>query len=325
MNPIIERLLASPEPAIRYKTRVNILGENPRGANARKLRAEIASSPRVRLLLSERNKNGEIPYHPYQKWYGAHWVLTMLAELDYPPGDTQLIPLRERVLTWLLSPNYARWIPTIKGRARIHASIEGNAIWYLNKLGLADERVSRLVARLLETQWPDGGWNCDKTARGNTSSFHETIIPMRALIADSKRTKDKHERAATKRAAEVFLTRCLFKRRRDSQIISPRFIQLHYPAYWHYDFLFGLKVMGEGGWLRDPRCADALDLLESKRLPEGGFPAEAKYYRASRQGIPYGRSLVEWGPTGKTRLNEFVTVDALTVLKQAGRFNPKRG
>jgi hypothetical protein len=32
--------------------------------------------------------------------------------------------------------------------------------------------------------------------------------------------------------------------------------------------------MAESGRLGDPRCADALALLESKRLTDGGFPLE---------------------------------------------------
>jgi hypothetical protein len=34
---------------------------------------------------------------------------------------------------------------------------------------------------------------------------------------------------------------------------SPR-VKLHYPCYWRYDILFGLKVMAEAGFIRDGRC-----------------------------------------------------------------------
>ena len=96
------------------------------------------------------------------------------------------------------------------------------------------------------------------------------------------------------------------------------FVKLHYPCYWRYDILFGLKVMAEAGFVGDKRCRDALRLLESKRLPQGGFPAEGRYYRVSDSAAT-GRSLVDWGGVSRKRMNEFVTVDALYVLKQAGR------
>ena len=83
--------------------------------------------------------------------------------------------------------------------------------------------------------------------------------------------------------------------------------------------LFGLKVLAEAGFIDDPRCQDALDLLESKRLPGGGWPAEKKYYRATDQEVRY-RSLVNWGGTSKRRMNEWVTADALYVLRAGGRF-----
>jgi hypothetical protein len=58
--------------------------------------------------------------------------------------------------------------------------------------------------------------------------------------------------------------------------------------------------------------------LEAKRLPDGGFPAEKKYYRLTEKKTS-GRSLVNWSDTGKKSMNEFVTADALYVLKESGR------
>ena len=76
------------------------------------------------------------------------------------------------------------------------------------------------------------------------------------------------------------------------------------------------------GRLSDPRCADALDLLESKRLPDGGFTADVKYYKVSQAKIEgSGVSFVDWGGTSKKTMNEFVTVHALSILKKAGRLS----
>ena len=97
--------------------------------------------------------------------------------------------------------------------------------------------------------------------------------------------------------------------------MDANFIKLHYPAYWHYDILFGLKVMCETGFIDDPRCSEALDLLESKQLADGGFPAEARVDEKKLS----GHSRVDWGGTSKKHMNPFVTIDAFSVLKQAGR------
>ena len=77
--------------------------------------------------------------------------------------------------------------------------------------------------------------------------------------------------------------------------------------------------MAEAGFIGDACCKDALDLLESKRLPDGGFPAEQAYYHATARRSRNGRSLVDWGGVSVRHMNEWITVDALAVLKAAGR------
>jgi hypothetical protein len=315
---IVDRLINSEEPSLRFKVSVSLLGRDPESAQMRKLRKEIRSSPRVKLLLSERGKDGRIPFHAYKKWHGAHWVLSVLADIGYPPGDQSLIGLRQQVYEWLLSEKHEKSIRTVNGRTRRCASQEGNAVYYLLTLGLADDRTDELVRRLIRWQWPDGGWNCDKNPEAAKSSFWESHLPLRALALYARLTGDRQSQQAAEHAYQVFLKRRLYKRLKDGKPMNDDFLKLHYPCYWRYDILQGLKVMTEAGFIKDQRCQEALDLLESKRLPDGGFPAEGKYYRVSKK-APTGRSLVDWGGVGNKRMNQFVTADALYVLKKAGR------
>jgi hypothetical protein len=316
MNDMLSQLEA--EPALAWKLAVNIRGVDPQSAEASKATQVTRHSPLVEALLSERAPDGKLPHHPYKKWNGGHWVLSILADLGVPPGDESLHPLMEDIYGWLLSPAHAKNIRMIAGRTRRCASQEGNAVWLSLRLGLADARTDELVSRLLEWQWPDGGWNCDKRPEADTSSFMETMIPLRALALYAQLSGDSKVQNATRRAAEIFLKRRLFQRQRDGQIMDKHFVRLCYPPYWHYNILFGLKVMAEAGFISDPRCKDALDLLESKRLPDGGFPAEETYSRTTRPNLS-GYSLVNWGGISKVKMNPFVTVDALYVLRLAGR------
>lgn len=66
--------------------------------------------------------------------------------------------------------------------------------------------------------------------------------------------------------------------------------------------------------LGDPRCVDALALLESKRLPDGGFPLEAPNARVADR-VASRHSYAEWGPSGRRRSNPLVSLAALDVLK----------
>ncbi len=318
MTEIVTKLQQSQEPCIRLKLYRDILDrENPE--ILKKLEEEVKNSLRVSLLLSERNKEGEISHHPYGKWYGAHWVLSILADIGYPAGDKSLLPLRDQVLKWLLSKDHEKHIKIISGKVRRCASQEGNALYSMLKLGLADENAEELAQRLMKWQWPDGGWNCDRNPEAINSSFMETLIPLRALSLYGRTSGDNKAIVSAKKAAEIFLKRKMFKRSSDGSIIEEDFIKLHYPCYWRYDILFGLKVMAEAGFISDPRCIDALDLLESKRVTDDGFPAEGKYYHLSDK-LVSGKSLVDWGGVSKTKMNEFITIDVLWVLKKAGRF-----
>jgi hypothetical protein len=76
--------------------------------------------------------------------------------------------------------------------------------------------------------------------------------------------------------------------------------------------------MIEVGCIHDPRCTEALDRLETRRLPGGGFPADTKFYRVSSSETS-GVSRVSWGPATGEKMNEFVTAEALVVLRAAGR------
>jgi hypothetical protein len=301
----------------------------------RALREEIRESPRVRALLSRRHQLGRAgtARQVYYKWQGLHWVLASLADLGYPEGDDSLFPIRDRVVGFWTGPSYfhefeartradacsQRGVPLMRGRFRRCGSQQGNALWSVLTLGIADDRADVLAERLLHWQWPDGGWNCDRNPEADTSSFNETWLPMRALAAYARARRDRGAARAVDRAAEVFLARKMLWRISNGAIMQRDFAALHYPHYWHYDVLAGLTVMAEIGKIHDPRCRAALDLLESKRLPDGGWPAEKRYYTVSPKAMTSNADSVNWGGTSQSRMNEWVTLQALAVLRAAGR------
>src|SRR5437867_2619389 len=249
-------------------------------------------------------------------------------------GDEGLYPLRDRVVGFWLGPGYfreytarteaeayrGRGVPLMRGRYRRCASQQGNAQYSVVTLGIADDRAHSLAERLLHWQWPDGGWNCDRHPEADTSSFMETLLPMLGLGAYARRYRRPSAAKAARAAADVFLRRRLFKRVSDGRVIASDFVALHYPRYWHYDYLAGLIAIAKIGMIRDARCTEALDLLEEHRLPDGGWPAEKRYYKVSPKAMVSNADYVDWGGTARRRMNEWVTVDALAVLRAAGRF-----
>lgn len=326
MDDAVSWLLDSEDPALRWRVRTQVLGESPEDPSVRSLQDEVRGSPRARAIITASEG-----LRPYAKWRGSHWALLALASIGYPPGDSSLSPLRDAVLDLWLAPRYlddrdvdkvtkreaGSAVLRVAGRSRRCASQQGGALLAVVRLGIDDGHAATLAQRLQDWQWPDGGWNCDRRPSTEMSSVNETLLPMRALSAFASETDDTTARDAAAAAAEVFLTRRVAWRRSAREPVTPDVLKLHHPVYWHFDLLSGLVGLAELGLLADPRCEDALDYLESRRRPDGGWSADARYWRMSDHGS--NTESVSWGRASAKAPNEWVTCDALMVLGSAGR------
>ncbi len=308
----IDWLLASAEPAIRGMARRDLLDE----ADPPDLR-DVLHGPLVRGLLDGQAPDGGFGVHPYRKWTGAHWRLVSLVELEVPAGEPRSMAALDGWLDMLTGRRRLdRVSTTSSGLPLSDASIEGNAVAVACRLGAAgDPRVAQLAEALLRWQWPDGGWNCDARASGRRSSVHESLIPMWALWAYGGATGKVEALAAADRAAELFLSHRIFRRGGTGEPIHRSWLTTHYPAYWHYDVLQALHLLARLGRARDERAADALDLLEDRRLPDGRWRPGAYWWQpAGSRRMP---EAVDWGRGGPS---EMITLNALRVLRAAGRW-----
>jgi hypothetical protein len=299
----VDRLLASDEPAVRLLTLTEVLGES----GGRKERSALADSALVRTLSRDHG------VHPYAKWQGAHWRLNALIELGVPERHEGARRAADAALDWLDTPAHRKQ-RVIAGLVRRCASMEGNGLWAAVRLGLVkDPRVRRLVDTLVEAQWPDGGWNCDRKLEATHSSFHESFAPIVGLASYAERTGDERAGAAAARGAEFFLRHHVFCSERTGQP-WPKLEVLRFPAYWHYDALAGLTMLRRSVGLGDPRVERALALIEAKRRPDGTWRTEGRWWK------PPGRAgsnveAVAWNGTA----NELLAVRALAALAAAGR------
>jgi hypothetical protein len=315
-EPAVAWLLRSSEPSIRFQARRDLLGQ--RGTADRR---QILNGPLVQALLAGQEADGGFGGHPYRKWTGAHWRIVSLAELEVPAGEPRSVAAANRVLDWL-TVGGRRTVTQPRGTPpRSDASIEGNAIGASTRLGLADDpRVRMLVDGLLAWQWPDGGWNCDVRASGRRSSFHETLSTTWGLHEYAAATGDRAAAEAAGRAAELMLEHQLFRRHGTGGPVHSSWVKLRWPAYWHYGILHALVVMARMGLAADPRAADALDILEERRLPDGRWQPDGTWWSPPGAG-QHTPEVVDWGWDGP---NEMLTLQALRVLKAAGRWRPPR-
>ena len=68
---------------------------------------------------------------------------------------------------------------------------------------------------------------------------------------------------------EYLLERHLFRRRSTGAVVTQAYLDFAFPYYWHYDVLRALDHFRRAGAPPDPRMAEAVDLVRSKRQPDG--------------------------------------------------------
>jgi hypothetical protein len=248
--------------------------------------------------------------HPYGKWRGAFWRLISLVDLGVPPGHPGAVAAARDSLDWIASPRRLATIHKrrIDGRVRRCASQDGQMLRACIRIGLRDEpRLDTIAESLIETQWPDGGWNCDVRPHVTHSSFNETWGPILGLAAYGADD-------AVSRGAEFLLRHRVVFSHRTGEPAHPTFMKIHFPAYWHYDLLAGLRTLDAAGAVRDPRATDGLDVLESKRREDGMWHVEGKWWkRPDSKGSNV--EAVEWSEAA----SEILTEQAKGVLRAAGR------
>lgn len=322
METVVDRLRSWDDPAVRYQTQIVLDRADQSAAEMRALADEVRSSPDCTAVIEGSFVD---PRHPYRKWQGAHWALVQLAERGHPGGDPRLEQVQEVVFAWILSPAFLKpnWTRHVEGqpeRVRRCASMEGNVLWSSLGLGLMDERLQTLADRLVELQWPDGGWNCDVRPQARQSSFVETVLGLRGLAAWVRFTADRNAERTLERGVELLLEHDLLYHRSGDPIVpnwGPAPGKIGFPIRF-FDVLLVLELMADVGRLDDPRCERALDLLASKRTADGGFPMEMRRARTANE-ICSNCTFADWGPGGRTRTNPWVTIRALHVFRAADR------
>jgi len=130
--------------------------------------------------------------------------------------------------------------------------------------------VEPIVERILAERLDDGGWNCEVENGSVRSSFDTTINVLDGLLEFERATGGSAEvRTARRSGEEYLLERGLFRRKSNGEIVQPAYLEFAFPYYWHYDVLRALDYFRRSGANPDPRMAEAVELLQSKRQPDG--------------------------------------------------------
>lgn len=137
--------------------------------------------------------------------------------------------------------------------------------------------VGPIVVRLLSERQPDGGWNCERANGSTRSSFDTTINVLEGLLAYERAAGGTPETAAARAAGEEYLLqRNLFRRLSTGEPADPKYLDLMYPARWRCTVLRALDYFRATGARPDPRLADAIEHVRSRRRPDGRWAADRR-------------------------------------------------
>ena len=97
----------------------------------------------------------------------------------------------------------------------------------------------------------------------------------------------------------------MFRSRSTGKVIDWNWTQFSFPPRWHYDVLRGLHYFRNTGAPPDGGCGEAIELLLSRRRPDGRWPLENPH-----EGDVHFE--IDAGPGNASRWN---TLRALRVLR----------
>ena len=283
-NPVIQWLLDG-DPSIRWQVLRDLLG-TAQSAVERE-RCKIARIGWGARLLAKQNAAGTWArggssdgglYSP--KWISTTYTMLLLRDFGLPPRARAARRACELLLDGGLQPDggvrYGTWA---KWTRRGETCVTGMVLSILSYFHYEDARLDTLANHLLEQQMPDGGWNCRRYQGATHSSVHTTISALEGLRFYELHCQGnvRELRTAQDRGREFLLLHRLFRSHRTGKIITSEFTRFSFPPRWHYDILRALDYFQAVNAPRDPRLAEAIEIVHNSRLEDGRWPLQHTY------------------------------------------------
>jgi hypothetical protein len=290
MNEVVINWLLEGPPWVKYRTRIDLLGQPENDPEVIAAREAMLVAPQVGSLLEELmewpgpalKRHNDAKHHIHK--------LVFLADLGLRASDLILKPIIERVLNHQSEDGAFQVIVNIPTRFGGSGEDEWqwmlcdapSTLYALLKFGLeADPRVrtatSHLGRLVRENGWPcaaDSGLGKFRgPGRKDDPCPYANLISLKAL-AQSEEWRDSD---VCKVGAETIL--CLWEQRKERKSylfgMGTDFAKSKAPLIW-YDILHVLDVLSHFPWLRDdPRLGEMAALVKAKGDEEGRFKPES--------------------------------------------------
>jgi hypothetical protein len=290
------------DPAIRWQAMRDLTAAAPSAIAAE--RARVTREGLGAAILARQKPDGSWRREGAPAWLTTLFTLQLLRSTVIDPTDpavSRALALPESTLCWDCAPgNWDLRPVTNTGNPFFQGEeepcINGGVLALGGYFAHPNEKLAR---RLLSEQLPDGGWNCD-APKSQRSSFHTTICVLEGLLEYERAITESSSgasqarpqvhanviTAARRRAEEYLLDRNLFRRKSTGEIANAEFLELAFPPRYHYDILRSLDYFRAASILAgtkskpDPRSTEAIQLIESKRQPDGRWLLENSYDEA---------------------------------------------
>ena len=316
MNPdsaVLDWLLESDQPAVRYHTLVDLLGRSKGDEEVRAAYAAIQRRGWARDILARQHPGGYWEgrndlYRP--KYTATIWRLIVLSDLGLTAQDPRVRRTCELFLT-----DYARkdgGFDDVES-ARSELCLTGNLARTFVRCGFGDDpRVRSAFDWLVVHQMEDGGWHCFyQTAFGRgTLDAWEGLYAYTALPRARWTPRIKRSVEA---GAEFFLEHELF---RQGHRYVP-WLRFHYPVHYYYDVLVGLDMLTALGYGGDRRLRPALAILEKKRRADGTWVLDRVHPDlGAGAGYRFRKKPKRFALEREGQPSKWITLTALRILKR---------
>jgi hypothetical protein len=287
------------DPAIRWQTMRDLVGA-PETTLERE-RKKIARDGWGSRLLAKQDSQGRWAagqssddgmYSP--KWISTTYTMLLLRDFGLAADNRQVRKACRLLLDeGLQADNGINYGPWGQWTRRGEQCVSGMVLGILSHFQYDDDRLDLVAGNLLKLQMPDGGWNCRRPYGATHSSVHTTISALEGLryYELNRGRRMKAVRLAQRRGREFLLVHRLFRSHRTGKIIKPQFLRLYYPPRWHYDILRALDYFQAVDAPRDPRLAEAINIVQSSRGADGRWTLQHSYkgktyFEMERLGAP---------------------------------------